>query len=227
MGTRASKKRKLEDTDLMPTQVINSVTTKRKTVDGEGNIEAIPKVKYNEKRVGQVIDYLEKLRDDKHPVKEQLKVTKKNRIPLTKNATVEMQKLVVFLRYGSYTEIGPKRMTWRRISEITGVNKVTACLICKRWRLNGFRVIKKKVGNRHRAKWQTPEVISFLTKQQTLIAWAQYSLRQRVILIEQQLGVKISYNTLAEFYKKQKVRYVKPQYAYCRKMLRRKEIGDE
>ena len=52
MGTRASKKRKLEDTDLMPTQLMNSVTTKRKTVDGEGNIEAIPKVKYNEKRVG-------------------------------------------------------------------------------------------------------------------------------------------------------------------------------
>ena len=62
MGTRASKKRKLEDTDLMPTQLMNSVTTKRKTVDDEGNIEAIPKVKYNEKRVGQVIDYLEKLR---------------------------------------------------------------------------------------------------------------------------------------------------------------------
>ena len=52
MGTRPSKKRKLEDTDLIPTQVMNAVTTKRKTVDGEGKIEAIPKVKYNEKRVG-------------------------------------------------------------------------------------------------------------------------------------------------------------------------------
>ena len=48
-----------------------------------------------------------------------------------------------------------------------------------------------------------------------------------MILIEQQLGVKISYNTLAEFYKRHKVRYVKPQYAYSRKMLRRQEIGDE
>jgi transposase len=41
------------------------------------------------------------------------------------------------------------------------------------------------------------------------------------------LGLKISYQTLSEFYKRLKVRYVKPQYAYCRKMLRQQEIGDE
>jgi transposase len=40
------------------------------------------------------------------------------------------------------------------------------------------------------------------------------------MILEEEMGVKISYNALKSFYKRHKVRYVKPQYAYCRKMLR-------
>jgi hypothetical protein len=42
-GTRSSKKRKLDDTDLMPSQVMNARTTKRKTIDNEGNIQEVTK----------------------------------------------------------------------------------------------------------------------------------------------------------------------------------------
>ena len=138
-----------------------------------------------------------------------------------------MQKFIVYLRNGSITEVRPKQKKFREIQEITGARIMAAFLICRRWRLNGCQVINKRLGLRHRAKWQTPEVVSFLTKQQTLIAWAPYSLRQRVILILEQLGIKISYQTLSDLYKRLKVRYVKPQYAYCRKMLRQQEISDE
>ena len=59
MGTRSSKKRKLDDTDLIATEVMNARTTKRKTLDSEGNIQEVSKQKYNVERVGQMIDYLE------------------------------------------------------------------------------------------------------------------------------------------------------------------------
>jgi transposase len=55
--------------------------------------------------------------------------------------------------------------------------------------------------------------------------WAPYSLHQRAILIEQKFGVKVSYNAVAEVYKNHKVTYCQPQYAYCRKMEKQKEIG--
>ncbi len=115
MGTRSSKKRKLDDTDLIPTQVMNARTTKRKTIDNEGNIQEVTKQKYNVERVGQMIDYLEHLRESKHPVKEEQKRPVAKLKPLFKNNSVEMQKLVVFLRYGSTTEVLPKQRTWREI----------------------------------------------------------------------------------------------------------------
>jgi hypothetical protein len=83
---------------------------------------------------------------------------------LYKDIPVEMQKFVVFLRYGSITEVRPVQKKYREIQEITGVSIMASYLICKRWRLNGCQVINKRLGLRHRAKWQTPEVVSFLTK---------------------------------------------------------------
>ena len=59
MSTRSSKKRKLDDTDLMPTQLMNATTNKRKTLDIDGNIQEVTKQKYSEQKVGEMIDYLE------------------------------------------------------------------------------------------------------------------------------------------------------------------------
>ena len=41
----------------------------------------------------------------------------------------------------------------------------------------------------------------------TLSDWAPYSLKQRALLIEQKLGVKVSYESVANVYKKHKVTY--------------------
>ena len=111
-----------------------------------------------------MIDYLEHLRESKHPVKQEQKRPIAKLKPLFKNNSVEMQKLIVFLRYGSTTEVLPKQRTWREIQEMKGVRKVASYLICKRWRLNGCQVINKKKAFRHRSNWQTPEVVNYLTK---------------------------------------------------------------
>ena len=62
-----------------------------------------------------MINYLEQLRKSKHPVKEEQKRPIEKLRPLFKNNSVEMQKLIVFLRYGSTTEVRPKQRTWREI----------------------------------------------------------------------------------------------------------------
>ena len=55
-----------------------------------------------------MIDYLEHLRESKHPVKQEQKQPIAKLKPLFKNNSVEMQNLIVFLRYGSTTEVLPK-----------------------------------------------------------------------------------------------------------------------
>jgi transposase len=132
---------------------------------------------------------------------------------------------VVFLRYGSLTEPGPPWHTFRRISEITGIKLMTTLTIVRKWRLNGFQVGTNKPHHRTRARWQTPEVVNYLTKIKTLTEWAHLSLEQRVILIEQKFGVKISFQTLSTFYKKHKVTYIKPQYTYNRKEAIKDELA--
>ena len=41
----------------------------------------------------------------------------------------------------------------------------------------------------------------------TLSDWAPYSLHQRALLVEQKFGVKVSYQSVANVYKKHKVSY--------------------
>jgi transposase len=97
----------------------------------------------------------------------------------------------------------------------------------QQWVKNGYKFINRRLGNRNRANWQTPEVLGFLTNQKTLIEWAHLSLQHRVMLIEKKFGIKISIQTLSTLYKKHKIGYIKPQYAYCRKMQKKNEIAED
>ena len=47
------------------------------------------------------------------------------------------------------------------------------------------------------------------------------------MIIEHKFGIKVSYGAVAWVYKKHKVSYRKPEYAYCRKMEKKKEIEEE
>ena len=84
IDTRSSKKRKLVDTDLEPSQKLNTNPLKRSKEFG----------------VEQMLRFLEQLREKKHPPKHELKPRKVKRPPLFKNINLEMQAFIVFLRYG-------------------------------------------------------------------------------------------------------------------------------
>lgn len=161
-----------------------------------------------------MINFLQWMKDLKHPEK-QIKQRKEKRISLFSQLSLEMKQFVVFLRYESLTEMLPPKRTFQQIQKITSVNYTTAYNVCKTWVLSGCKFIKKK--QNFACKLEKPEIVAHLTKQKTLIEWAHLSLHQRALKIYQLFGVKVTYQTVANFYKKHKITYKKPQYVYCRK----------
>ena len=105
------------------------------------------------------------------------------------------------------------------------MNYTAAYNVCRRWIANGCQIINKCKLRTNKHTKLTPEIVAFMVNPKILSDWAPYSLNQRAILIEQKFGFKISYNAVAEVYKKHKVSYCQPQYAYCRKMEKEKEIA--
>ena len=65
---------------------------------------------------------------------------------LRQKITMDFKAYVVYLRYGSLTEAGPKWHTFKKISEMTGVRLKTAFEIVKRWKEDGFKVLNKRLG---------------------------------------------------------------------------------
>lgn len=92
-----------------------------------------------------MIQFLEELRKAKHPEKE--KKQQKERRPILKNYyNLDIKAYVVFLRYGSLTEPGPKWHTFKRIGEIAGMKTITAFKIVKTWKANGYKIINRRLG---------------------------------------------------------------------------------
>ena len=166
-----------------------------------------------------MIKFLEQLREQKHPPKQEPKPRKVKRPPLFKNINLEMQAFIVFLRYGSVKEPpGEVKMTFKAISDITKVHPSAVNNVCRRWVANGYQIINKNKLRTNKHTKITPDIAAFMVNPKTLSDWAPYSLQQRALLIEQKFGVKVHLSTLADVYKKHKVSYCQPQYAYCRKM---------
>lgn len=56
---------------------------------------------------------------------------------------------------------------------------------------------------------------------------APYSLRSRVLLVQQKFGVKISRWLLHDLYWRHGIRFLKPQYSYNRKLAQKSDINEE
>ena len=136
IGTRASRKRRLADTDLEPAESMNPNPTRR-----------------HEATVGTMIKFLEHLRESKHPLKEDKKEPKPYRPKLRHNISIDIKNYVVFLRHGSLTDDSTICRPYREVSRIAGVKFTTAHKIVALWKANGFRVINRLLGHRNRAKW--------------------------------------------------------------------------
>lgn len=186
--TRSSKKRKLEETQLPSYQ---RPPNNKRYRDNEGEMLLEHPTKVNEETVGEMIGFLEQMRFSKQPAKKEKQPKLKKQPPIFKNINLEMQSFIVFLRYESLIAPGPPFRSFGEIGVITKLHQSAVANVCKRWIANGCRFIN---GNKKPKKyrWFTPEIESFLTKQQTLMDWASLSLQQRVILIEQRFGVSIT-----------------------------------
>jgi hypothetical protein len=111
-----TKKRKLADTTLAPTQQIAGAAKRR------------------EKDISHLIEFLEALRGDKGAVakKRKLKCRLQMRYP------VNVKALIVYLRYGSLDREGEILRPMAKIRDMTGMRVSTCFSIIRAWRNKGY-----------------------------------------------------------------------------------------
>ena len=98
--------------------------------------------------------------------------------------SLEMKAFVVWLRYGTLSEVvEPPLRTFRQIFQITGVKVNSQFTIIRLWKDNGFHVVWKKRQCGRRA-CITEEMKEYLLREQTLKEWAPFSLINRTLKIE-------------------------------------------
>jgi hypothetical protein len=103
--TRSSKKRKLYETSLVPSEQLNPNPSKRLRPS-----------------TSEVIEFLEHRRQLKHPSNTEKKAKSVKKPRLFKNISLEMQAFIVYLRYESTTQPGEIKRSFKVISGITRVH---------------------------------------------------------------------------------------------------------
>ena len=132
---------------------------------------------------------------------------------LRKEHSTDMQALVIFLRFGRLTTdehpwLSPKEV-WVR----TGVKACTQHQMIRRWRDQGFTVMKtKRLGIKETLD---KEQIEWLTSLETLQSMSHLSLKQRAQVIQERLQLpKFHFTMLRRYYVHYKVKYKRPDYKF-------------
>ena len=137
--------------------------------------------------------------------------------------SLEMQTLVIFLRYGS---LSTDAQPWLRASEVfrrTGVKVCSQQLIVKRWRERGFVVVYEK--RRGSQPMLSREEVEWLIDPETLRSMAHLSLRDRLPIIMKHLGLpSFSEMTLWNYYKKNGIGFKRPDYKYWKSLAEEREL---
>jgi hypothetical protein len=99
------------------------------------------------------VEFLEGLRDKKEvPVK----VSTRGKPLFSRDYGHAKYAYVIFLRFGSLTSNDHIEMSTREIQRITGVNENSQWTMFRRWRLDGFQMLRHRRGNTRGSK-VTPE----------------------------------------------------------------------
>ena len=88
-----------------------------------------------------MIEFLEQLRESKHPPKVGKKPPK-----LQQYHTQDIKAYVVYLRHKSLTDDSSVWHTYRETSQLAGVKLASCMSIVARWKVNGFRIINRRLG---------------------------------------------------------------------------------
>ena len=73
----------------------------------------------------------------------------------------------------------------------------------------------------------TPEILDYVTDKAMLKAWAHLSLSERVLKIHEKFNVKMTQQTLGLWYRKNKIRWRKPQYKMLGALKRNSLLQDQ
>ena len=93
-----------------------------------------------------MIEFLEQLMESKHSPKVGKKPPKPYSPKLQQYHTQDIKAYVVYLRHNSLTDDSSVWHTYRETSQLAGVKLASCMSIVARWKVNGFRIINRRLG---------------------------------------------------------------------------------
>ena len=68
------------------------------------------------------------------------------------------------------------------------------------------------------------EIQDYLTQKETLEEWANLTLEERTVKLQERCGIKIHEKTLMGYYKRLNVRWLAPQYRFYRATTQQEQL---
>ena len=146
--------------------------------------------------------------------------------PKRQYVSLEMQALVIFLRFGS---LNSDEKIWMRPTEVlkrTKVSMKTQWSIIKRWKERGFLIMRpKREGPK---EMLNNDQLDWLTSPETLNEMSHLSLRKRAEMVKAKFGMsKFNHKTLRSYYLKYQVKFKRPDYKYYRTIAENEELKEK
>ena len=130
-----------------------------------------------------------------------------------RRTTYDLQRLIVVLRYGSLVVFTRQLNSISTIGAHLNIAKSTVGKVLKRHEINGYSIVIKKSPGRKPLiypKWLS----TFLLSYSCLTMWAHLSLYRRVHQLKTEYNYSTSVSSLARFYKKNHIRWIRPAFVY-------------
>ena len=141
------------------------------------------------------------------------KRSKATKYLLRREHPLEINALVIFLRFGTLEN---DKEQWHSPTEVwkrTGIKFCTQHKMVKRWRANDFLVVKTpRLGGK---QVLSPEQVEWLTSLDTLQQMSHLSLRQRAQVVQERFELpKFHATTVQDYYRRNNIKYKKPDYKF-------------
>ena len=131
-----------------------------------------------------------------------------------RNLTIDEQRRVIWLRFGSLDSMETLWHTSKEVYEKTGVKPNAQCNLIRRWQKRGNKVISL-VSRRGPLKMLNYDTRAYFANPQTLMEMRHLSLTQRAEVLKQRFGLaKLSAMTVWRYYREFDAKYVKPKIVY-------------
>ena len=148
-------------------------------------------------------------------------------IKYRRNFTLNEQRCVIFLRFGSLDSMERAHHTSKEVFQQTGVKPSAQYMMIKRWIQNGMRVVSR-VSQRGPGKMLSYSDRVYIANPKTLMTQRHLSLAQRAEVLRRDMNLpNLSAMTVWRVYQELGAKFIKPKIVYRSKNERQKELCEK